>query len=145
MNLDIRMIDKKPKKRWEVLTIKGQIKIGNFKEDLYLSVDWWGPDDYEHQWIEGLNRLAKHEKSCLVVDVNNPTNRKFIEWWPLYKIDNKIYVRNSIIIADIYSEQIGDKPFTLQTCYDFIPERGQSHDEDGNKISEWVVDWNSQI
>ena len=98
-------------------------------------------DDYEQQWNEGLKRLFDNEKSCFVVDINNPKNREFIEWWKLYKIDNKIYVRNSIIIAEIYNEQIGDKPFTLQTCYDFIPERGPLHDEEGNKISEWVVDW----
>lgn len=145
MNLSIKMIDKKPKERWEVVTVKGKIKIGDFQEDLYPSLDWWSPDDYEHQWREGLSRLSDHEKSCFIVDINNPTNREFIEWWKLYKIDNKIYVRNSIILDDIYEEQIGDKPFTLQTCYNFIPDRGSLHDEDGNKISEWVVDWDGKI
>lgn len=143
MNLSIKMLDKKPKKRWESLTIKGQITIGDFREDLYPSLDWWSPDDYEQQWTEGLKKLFDNEKSCFVVDINNPKDRKFIEWWRLYKINNKIYIRNSIMVADIYNEQIGDKPFTIQTCYDFIPDRGPLHDDEGNKISEWVIDCNS--
>jgi len=76
-----------------------------------------------------------------VVAVDNPDCRRFVEWWRLYKVGDKVYVRNSIVIENIYKEMIGDKLFTLETCYDFIPERGGPCNEDGNKISEWVVDW----
>jgi hypothetical protein len=144
MNMHISIIDDKPRKKWGVLSVKGEIQINDFRETLYISLGWWNLDDYKKQWQEGFKRLINHDKSCLVVAVDNPKMRKFIEWWVLYKIDNKIYVRNKIAIEDIYTEQIGNKPFTIHSCYDFIPERGEPYDEDGNKISEWVVEWDGK-
>jgi len=137
MNLSIKMIDRKPKK----YGITGKIVIDDFVELFDSPLDWWSIEDYELQWKEGLKRLLDHDNSCLVVAINDPNCCKFIEWWRLYKVGNKVYIRNSIIIADIYNEFIGDKQFTAQTCYDFIPERGSTYDEDGSKISEWVIDW----
>lgn len=142
MSISIKIIDKKPKKKWGVLTVKGEIQINDFKEKFYSSLDWWSLDDYLTQWQEGLNRLKDHDKSCLVVMIDNPKYRKFVEWWELYKVDHKIYINNSIVIDDIYEKYIGNQSFTVETCYDFIPDRGEPYDEDGNKISEWVVDWN---
>ncbi len=142
MNMSIKIIDANPKKKWGVFTIKGEININDFKETLYPSLDWWSLDDYRLQWQEGLRRLIDHDRSCLVATVDNPKLRKFIEWWLLYKIGDKVYIRNSIVLSDIYEEYIGDKPFTVDNCYDFIPGKGESYDEDGNKIAEWVVDWN---
>jgi len=145
MNIAIKRIDIKPQTKWGKLTMKCEIHINDFKETLYPSLDWWDLDDYQLQWQEGLKRLIDHDRSCLVVTIDNPKLRQFIEWWVLYKIDNKIYVRNSIIISDIYTERIGDKPFTTDTCYDFIPDRSELYDEDGNKISEWVVNWEENL
>jgi hypothetical protein len=112
---------------------------------LYIPLDWWSLDDYKKQWQNGLNRLVKHDKTCLIVAVDNPQMRKFVEWWLLYKIDNKIYVRNKIVIEDIYLKEIGDKPFTVVSCYDFIPERGSRFNDDGWEISEWVVEWDGKL
>lgn len=144
MNIHINLIDNRPKKRNNVLVVKGEITINEFKEFLDIALDWWSLNDYRKQWQEGIDHLLDHNVSCFVVSIHNPKIRRYIDWWLLYKIGNKVYVRNQLIISDIYQEQIGDKPFTVQNCYDFIPERGESHDEDGNKISEWVVDWNNE-
>ena len=141
MNLNIKMLDEKPKKKWGLLTVKGEIRINNFQENLYFTLDWWGVDEYRKQWKQAIERLKNYDRTCFVVSIHNPAVRKYIDWWVLYKVGNKIYIRNSLILGDIYQEIIGDKPFTLETCYDFIPERGEPYDEDGNKISEWVVDW----
>lgn len=140
MNLSISIVDKKPKK----YGVRGEIIIDDFIEHFDAPLDWWSVDDYKQQWKEGLKRLLDHDTSCLVVTINDPNCRKFIEWWPLYKIDNKIHIQNHIIIEDIYEERIGGKPFTRETCYDFIP-RYRSHTDEGNKISEWVIDWNENI
>lgn len=146
MGIIIKVIESKPQKKWGVLSVKCEIQIDEFRESIYISCgDWWSFDDYQKQWQEGLKRLEKYNQSCLVVAVNNPQSRKFVEWWLLYKVGNKIYIRNRIIIEDIYTELIGDKPFTLQTCYDFIPERGPQYNEDGRKISEWVTDWDDRV
>lgn len=136
MNLSIAIINKKPKKSY----VTGQIIIEDFLEYFDSTIDYWSVQDYELQWKEGLQRLLYYDSSCLIVAINDPHCRKFIEWWPLYKIGNKIHIQNHIIIDDLYEERIGNKSFTLQTCYDFIPEY-RSHTTDGNKISEWVIDW----
>ncbi|HLX53220.1 MAG TPA: hypothetical protein VKR58_04740 [Aquella sp.] len=140
MNIHIKIIETKPKKKWGALSVKGEIQINDFKETLYIPIEWWNTKNYLTQWQEGIKRLTDHDTSCFVVAIDNPKLRKFIEWWVLYKVNNKIYVQNQIIVADIYTERIGNKQFTVQSCYDFIPERGEPYDEDGNKISEWVVE-----
>lgn len=140
MNIQISIIDEKPRKRYGVLSVEGEIQIDYFKEGLYLPLDWWCINDYLMQWRDAFERLKTHDTSCLVVTIHNPSIRKFIEWWPMYKINDKIHIQNNIIIDDLYEEKIGNKPFTLQTCYDFIPEY-RSYTEEGNKISEWVIDW----
>ena len=146
MSISISVIDKKPKKKWGSVGVEGILRINDFEEYLYLSVDWWQVDDYLLQWKEGFERLLSYDTSCLIVDINDPClNRKFVDWWLLYKVGDKVHIQNQLVIGEIYEKQIGDKPFNLQTCYDFIPDRGEPYDEDGNKISEWVIDWDSKV
>ncbi len=146
MGVIIKIIESKPQKKWGALSVKCEIQIDEFRESIYIPCGgWWSLDDYQKQWQEGLKRLEKYNQSCLVVAVDNPQSRKFIEWWLLYKVGNKIYIRNKIIIEDIYTALIGDKPFTLYNCYDFIPEKGGCYNKDGNKISEWITDWDERV
>jgi hypothetical protein len=143
MNLSISIINRVPKRR--ELTVMGQIQIGDFEEYFDAPLDWWSVEDYERQWKEALNRLVDHDRSCFVVAINDPKCRPFIEWWKLYKAGNKIYIRNSIVLENIYKDLIGNSLFTVETCYNFIPPRGDVYNEDGIKISEWVVDWDGKI
>lgn len=142
MNLRIKPVDKKYKRR-KLVAFVGEIQIDGFKEWFDSSLDWWSVNDYELQWKNAFARLLDHDTSCLVVAINDPACRKFVEWWPLYKFDNKIHIQNHIIIDSIYEERIGDNPFTVQTCYNFIP-KYRSHNENGDKISEWVIDWDEK-
>jgi hypothetical protein len=135
MNASIVIVDKKPKKLYGCLRIKAEIHINDYKETLYVPVDYWSIEDYERQWKEGFERLNTHDRSCLVVAIHNPEEEPFIEWWPIYKIKNKIYFQNHFLGADIYEKRIGTKKFTIQSCYDFIPPKSRS------KVSEWEVDY----
>jgi len=139
MNLYINIIDNKPVERNNVFVVKGEINIGDCSEILYIPLDWWSLTDYKQQWQEGLMRLKNYDTSCLVVAVHNPSIRPYINWWLLYKVENKIYVRNQLLIEDAYAEQIGNKVFTVQNCYEFIPSRCDRYDEDGDEISEWTI------
>lgn len=145
MNIGINILDSHPKKRNNVLVVKGEIYIGNFKEILYIPLDWWSLNDYKKQWEEGVARLITHDTSCLVAAIHNPHIRPYINWWLLYKADSKIYVRNQLLIEDIYLEHIGNQSFTIETCYNFIPPKGDKYDEDGDEISEWSVNWNYEF
>ncbi len=140
MDLNIKIIDAKPQKKNNVLVVTGLIKIGDHKESFYMPLDWWSIEDYKRQWQEGIRRLKNNEQSCLVTSIHNPTIRPFIDWWLLYKIDNVVYVQNHMLISDIYKKQIGDKNFTTQTCYDFIPSR-LKQEADDYRVSEWCVNY----
>jgi CdiI N-terminal domain len=139
MNISIKITSKKPKKILGVLAVNGKICLGNYIESIYIPLDWWTLEQYQQQWQEGLERIRTHQQSCLVVTIHDPKIRPYIEWWVLYKEDNKIYIRNELFLSDIYKEYIGTKPFTPETCYDFIRPRSPRILPDGTNIDEWVV------
>ena len=113
---------------------RGEITLGDFKEKFIMRVDYWTIKDYKRQWKEGLERILTHNRSCLVTDVQNPRYGPLVEMWGLYKKGNMIYIRNYLFCGDIYKKRIGDKPFTPETCYDFILNRTKNL-----WVSEWVV------
>ncbi|MBA3535847.1 hypothetical protein H0X48_05760 [Candidatus Dependentiae bacterium] len=116
---------------------RGKITIGDFNERFNIALEYWTLEDYKKQWKEGLERIKIQDKSCLVSYVQDPKKAPFINWWPLYKIDNKILVRNQMLFAHLYRNRVGDKEFTPDTCYSFIPDRKKK------KVSEWIADLDS--
>lgn len=140
MDITINVVDRKPKKRQGVLSVLGRLTLHDFEESLYVPLDWWSIEDYENQWKEGLDRIKNHDQSCLIATIHDPTIRPYIDWWILYKIDNKIHVQNQLLVADIYQKKIGNKPFTKESCYSFISPRKSMSGIAGVPISEWVVE-----
>jgi len=136
--LRISIIDRKPKRREGIKSVQGLLEIDDFRELLYMPLDLWSAQDYERQWQEGWERLRTHDKSCFVVTIHDPKISPFVEWWLLYKENNKVYVQNQMIFGEIYKNQIGDKDFNINSCYDFIPPR---HIEGDYPVSEWVIDY----
>jgi hypothetical protein len=134
MKLSINIVDKKSKNK----EVKGEIHIEDYIEGFYIPLEWWSIKDYERQWKEGIARLKNNDTSCLVTTIYDPRIKPFIEWWVLYRIGNKIHIQPQGIFGDLYRERIGIKPFTPNTCYDFIPSRKILTNE-GNKISEWII------
>ncbi|MBA3955010.1 hypothetical protein H0X48_06860 [Candidatus Dependentiae bacterium] len=113
---------------------RGKISIGDFNERFDVALEYWTIEDYKRQWKEGLERIKNQDKSCLVTYVQDPKKAPFIDWWPLYKIDTKVYVQNHMLFAHLYRNRIGNKEFTPDTCYDFVPRREQT-----GRRSEWIV------
>lgn len=141
MNLFIKVGNKKPKIINNVLAVMGKIHINDFKETIYIPLDLWALDDYKQQWKEGLERIKTHDQSCLVATIHDPNIRPYINWWLLYKVGDKIYIQNCLYLSDIYKNYIGDKIFTVENCYEFIPPRFSEDDcnEEGFSVSEWVI------
>lgn len=113
----------------------GRITIGDHWETLHLPVDYWSVADYKRQWQEAIKRLRFHDRSCLVVSIHDPKQYRFIEWWSLYRIRGKVYIRNQFVFGRIYDKRIGNKKFTVTNCYNFVGPRTRG------KVSEWVVDY----
>lgn len=139
-NIAIEVINQRKKKTKGIFYIEGKITINDFWETFYISLDWWSQADYERQWKEGLERIRTHDKSCLVTEVQNPNKMRCVDWWLLYKEGNKIFIRNYVLFEEYYDEVIGDKPFTVENCYDFIWPKEPTLLENGEEMSEWVVE-----
>lgn len=143
MQIDIQITSKRPKKINNVLSYGGLISIGMFSETIVVPVDLWTKEDYERQWKYGLERIKTKSVSCLVTYIHNPQIRPFLEWWILYKVGDYVCVQNVMYADFVYKEEIGNKPFTPETCYDFIPPRITEF-EDGGRPSEWCVPFESE-
>jgi hypothetical protein len=143
MNLEISIVDRKPKRFNDdpYVTVRGYIKIGDFEEGFYSPLAWWSAQDYEYQWQQGLRRLNNYDTSCLITSIYDPQMTKYLMWWLLYKVDNKVYIQNQMLFDEIYEKQIDGKVFTLETCYDFIPPRYVEENLGDQKVSEWVIDY----
>ena len=113
-----------------------------FWETAMTALDYWTVGDYERQWREGLERIKTHATSCLVASVQDPKLAPLINWWPLYKEGNEVFIYNELIVGESYERRIGQGHFTPKTCYDFIQPRvlPEDDEEDGYEVSVWVID-----
>jgi hypothetical protein len=112
----------------------GEIVIGRFREQFAAPVAYWKPNEYERQWVEGIERiLRQHESSCLVTAMRDPKHADHISVWPLYRAGNVVYVQNHIVV---FSEL--RQPFDGNAPYASIRER-ETLSDDGAPISEWTT------
>lgn len=106
---------------WDMPCLWGEIIIGDFKEKFEMPILWWTATDYQKQWYEGIERIKTNAKSCLVTFVQNSLGNPMIVMWALYKKKNILVIKNHMFCGSMYKKRIGVKPFTPETCYDFIP------------------------
>lgn len=138
MNVSIKITNKKLKQCEGQQSLKGRIRIGDFEETICVHLNPWTREDYERQWNEGLERLNKHNTSCLVVSVGKPTDSAVVEWWRLYRIGDTVFIQNGNLSKNSYQKTVGKAAFTPETCYSFVGPR-RTHTKDGHEISEWSV------
>lgn len=135
-NLAIKMTSSHEEVIWGLRSYLGKIIIGDFEETIYVPVEFWSIDDYRKQWIEGIERIKTHSKSCLVATIQgNKKKPDLINWWLLYKKENKIFIHNQLLIEKSLNKTLNKGLFTTESCYDYIPRKSTS-----KKISEWVID-----
>jgi hypothetical protein len=110
----------------------GRVQIGSFVELFKMSFEHWSPTHYERQWRAGAKRLLKNQlTSCLLASVTNPESANFFFWWPMYRVENNIYIQNQTL----FSNQL-DETFDLSNPYRFIHPR-ETVSDGGVPISEW--------
>lgn len=147
MNIEVTITSKRPEKFRRDMSNKGYIGFiriaeagGETKETIFCPIDTWSIEDYKRQWKEALLRLKYHDKSCLIVAYTASDNNPGMEWWPMYRVGDTIYIQNQLVWAEEYKNIIGDKPFTTDTCYDFVRER-RTVNYEGTPLAEWSVPW----
>jgi CdiI N-terminal domain len=115
----------------------GLIKIGTFSEKFIASLDFWSVSDYENHWKKAILRILEgNNTSILITSLNNPTISNFYTWWPMYRIQKTIYFQNQLFFLNQLR-----KPFDLKNPFKYVRAR-QTHNENAEKISEWVLDVN---
>lgn len=113
---------------------RGEIRLGDFREEFEVVFEYWSPEDYERQWFEALNILLEEGKpSALITSLTDPDNANFLFWWPAYYEGDHIVFQNSVLLLDELAS-----PFVLSRYAEFVPPR-ERMTEDGEPISEWKI------
>jgi hypothetical protein len=112
----------------------GLIRLGEHREYFGSVLTFWGTDDYKGIWDAGLRRLlVGASTSCLATSVLEPSSANFVEVWPLYREDAKVYVQNCLLFLDQLSHE-----FDPSAPWESVYPRSVLG-EDGQRISEWQV------
>jgi hypothetical protein len=139
ISISIKFQDKTPYEYNNVLFCKALLAIDEFEEVLMVPIEHWTIEDYEQQWKEGLERIKIKYYSCLITSVYNPKIKPWIEFWPMWKVGNRLYIENQYIFFEIYKKVIKDRPFTIRNCYNYIPKK-RTISRSERKPSIWIVD-----
>lgn len=136
MKVSINVIGDNEKIIWGLPAYLGTITLGDFSETIYVPIQCWNLEDYLKQWRSGLERIKTENKSCLVATVQcDKQTTSLINWWLMYKHGNKVIIENRLHVSENIIKLLKGRPFTPETCYQFIPRMSRRKD-----VSKWVVD-----
>ncbi|WP_137169734.1 hypothetical protein [Marinomonas sp. FW-1] len=112
----------------------GEINIHSFSEKIRSPISYWNRKRYLSQWRFGLNEIISgNKKSAIVTSMYDPINANFIVIWPLYLIEEDVFIQNRILFMEDLKE-----PFNESKMSAYIDDR-ETVNEDGEAISEWKV------
>lgn len=120
--------------------ILARITIGDFDEKETILTNYWSRIEYINQWIEACSRIIDGNdgiKSAIATAVHDPSDPKHgyvIAWWPLYKVGDKVYIRNGSVP---FVEK--GSPVDLNNLYEYVADRIVT---DENPPSEWEITLN---
>jgi len=113
----------------------GEIRLNDFTERFEAPLGFWNVKDYERQWALGLRLVSEgSSKSCLITAMYDPAVANFIVWWPIYRERDHVVVQNQVL----FMKRLKAK-FDAEDPYRSIDDR-VSVTEDGEPVSEWIVD-----
>lgn len=119
---------------WDgILHSEATIQMGDHVEGFTVPIHVWKPVDYERQWLEGLRRAVSGKKSCMIYKMYDLVENSIFPWWALYPKNDLVYIQDHLV----FLKDIGPS-FNLNDPYKNVRER-ETHSDDGEKVSEWVV------
>jgi hypothetical protein len=112
----------------------GRLVLGEEQEFFQSSLFQWSKEDYEAQWRYAIKTLLDGgEKAALIVEYVSPEFATQLEWWPMYRQVNSVYIQDHLLFYDQLSV-----PFSLNNAFSRLKDR-ETKDADGQSISEWCV------
>ena len=114
-----------------------KITMNNFEEIGEMYLNYWKQDSYIEQWKIGVDRILKYGlESSLLFTSTSLWGPNFA--WILYLVDKKIIIQERVFLP---GDTI-DAGFSLEgDFYKYIGRR-ETHSEELEKYSEWIVDLN---
>ena len=113
---------------------KGVLILGEAREHFGSSLFQWSKKEYETQWRYAIKALLDgNDRAALITEYVGPQAATHLEWWPMYVVDNAVFIQNHLLFYDQLTQ-----PFSLQNPFSFVPDR-RTTNEEGKKISEWTV------
>jgi len=112
----------------------GLLVMGDSRERFCSSLHQWSKEQYENQWRQAISSLlGGGAKVALIVEYLSRDIASKLEWWPMYKQGEIVYLQNQLFFYD----QV-PKPFSLDTPFESLRD-GAVVNEEGHRISEWRV------
>lgn len=124
---------------------KGEITIGNYKEEFLISISTlWTYEEYKKHWKEAIERIKTHDKSCLVLGIHmvEKYKRPAMTIFRLHKVRDLVFFSKQLISTQLTKGlPTGPWPAYSQTCYQLVDERienarGESIDHNGYELWE---------
>lgn len=136
-NFKIHILDPVIRISYDMPCCIGEIQIGKFKETFEMPLVTWTMEDYQKQWQAGIDRIRKYDRSCLVSELHDLNKVPMAIIWELYKEGDKIYIQNRLLYGRWFRKGLKKRPFTAETCYEFVLPRETMSGDD--PISEWAI------
>ncbi|MGX3067154.1 hypothetical protein [Ursidibacter arcticus] len=125
---------------WGEIFVQASIAVNEFSESFLLPISYWDISAYQKQWKKSLNNMifGNQDKAILFTSMYDLKKTNFIHSWIVYREEKKVILQNKILFKDDYVV------FSMKELIDKIPNR-EIYSEDGQKISEWVVDYDDVV
>lgn len=127
---DIYFLDSDPEPQddgW--LALRGEIVLGEYREEFLANLDLWDRARCEHHWIQAARRITS--------GLNDRTTfftSAFWDSWPMWQLDNETLAVHERFIVEEGPLPLLDPEAPYRGIGDYC-----ATTEDGVKISEWRV------
>jgi len=114
--------------------VKGALHLSGCDEFFVLPLSYWTRNQYIENWKSSIaHGLGVGRNTAIITSMRNPKLSNFVSVWAFYHGGHEVYVQNRII----FFEDLGED-FNIEKLSGYIGIR-RTHNEDGARISEWVV------
>jgi hypothetical protein len=128
------LLENDPSEYFGVEALRGLIRMGGEEESFFAPVSFWGRQEYLNSWYTSLCLgLERRQHSVLVTSMLDPETANFLMVWVLYFVGESAHVQNHVVFLDDVVPG-----FDINDVNSYVDER-EVVDEDGQRISEWVV------
>lgn len=110
----------------------GQIKGRGLDDYFRAPATFWNRDQYYSSWLAAFEDRERLSRFVIVTSMYHPIHANFIEGWVFYIQEQNVFLQNHLFLLKNY-------PRKKHPNFNDMPGPRQVVDEDGGKLSEWVL------